>query len=338
MSSELFDIGSVSLTSPHLCADLVEILATVNYKGNFFIHKNDFLSIANEASLYPEDLDEYLDIEKGLNDRAKTDRTERLVEDIWSHLEYRQRIFNVDYPFIIEKDEIAYRKGNLSNGQRIYKFLLACSRLNSFKKHGVQQRWARSFSQCCKEAMSSLLPTYATVRVFDANSIDRRKYYGTDLRNALLKLGKDLAVLSINKNQCSQQSSSGDAGIDLVGIIDFDDSLTANYAILGQCASQQKNWPDKILEANALNLRAFYQMTWDVPAVTFIPVFYRDTNGAWISAANTSGSLLIDRARIVFLLKKLSTKSITNRIIKSDWFSNFEDELKEIIQSIPNMR
>lgn len=337
MSELVFDIGSISLACPHLCADLVELLVSVNYKGNSLIHKNDFLSIAKEASTYPEDLDENMKIEQEFNDRAKSDRTERLVEDVWSHLEYRKRVFKEDYPFIVRNDELVSSEGELSLGQRIYTFLLMCSRLNSFKKKGIQQKWARSFSYCCKEAMGLLLPEFATVRVFDANSVDRRQYFGTDLRDALIELGKDLQVLKINAEQCRKQSPSGDAGIDLVGVVDFSDGVTANYAILGQCAAQQKNWPSKILEANALGLRAFYQLTWDIPAVTFIPVFYRDTSGAWINTSNTSGSLLIDRARIVFLLKKMKEEELATKILNSYWFCSFEEEFEGIVKSIPDI-
>lgn len=58
----------------------------------------------------------------------------------------------------------------LSAKQRVYRFLLACSRLRSFDGKGIPQRWAKAFTNLCKISLTGLMPAHAEIRIFDANS------------------------------------------------------------------------------------------------------------------------------------------------------------------------
>src|SRR5690606_2938131 len=120
-----------------------------------------------------------------------------------------------------------------------------------------------------------MVPAHATVRIFDANSDDRRDYYTTDLRKALKILGRDLRVIKVNDDQCDKAGSAGDGGLDLVAVVDFDDGASNAFALLGQCGAQETGWPKKTLEAHPMRLRNYYQMQLDHPAVMFTPVCFR---------------------------------------------------------------
>jgi hypothetical protein len=182
----IFKVGELLPNTPHLFADLAELLALINFTGRFDLHKNDLLTITAHSSI---SLTEVEDEEKAIKlescDAEITDRQERQLEDVWRQLEYRQMSMNELYPFVVQGDTISL-KTKLTSIQRVYSFLLACSRLRSFPEAGgVRQQWAKNFAKVSKFAMMALVPNHASVRIFDANSDDRRNYYSTDLRKAL---------------------------------------------------------------------------------------------------------------------------------------------------------
>jgi hypothetical protein len=175
--------------------------------------------------------------------------------------------------------------------------------------------------------MVSLLPEHATVRIFDANSDDRRDYYTTNLSKALKILGKDLGVLKIHDDECHKAGSSGDAGIDLVGIVNFDDGATTSFALLGQCGAQETEWPKKTLEAHSIAYANYFHKQFDYPSVMFTPVCYRTATGEWTDNKSANGTLLIDRERI---LKLLELKNCWEEIVISEWFEDFENGFNNV--------
>lgn len=326
---KIFKVGEIHPSAPHLFADLAELATIINYTGRSDLHKNDLISMKGQNNTSVDDIDqEQEENENEGSDAERNDRLERQVEDVWTQLDFRQNFLKDIYPFIVRGDTI-FLKENLTSIQRIYIFLLACSRLRSFKnaQKGIIQFWAKHFAIVSKFCTSALLPTHSTVRIFDANSDDRKNYYGTDLRKALKKMGKDLAVPYINEEECDRASSSGDAGFDIVATIEFEDNLSSNYALLGQCGAQETEWPKKTLEAHALKLRTYFQVHFDIPTLMFTPVFYRNSNGEWVDNSPCAGVLVIDRARILQLLTK--TNHCQN-IVSAQWFRDFETLVGEL--------
>lgn len=321
-----FEIGEIHPNTPHLFADLAELLLLTNYFGRKFVHKNDLESILNSGSISPEEID--LEAEVGTLDlptAQRNDKIENQLEDVLTQLRYREKALEGSYPFYVENEQISLVE-ELTNKHRIYRLLLACSRLRSFKKKGLPQRWASLFVKTSQVAMESLLPSYATIRIFDANSDDRRSYYSTDLREALKILGSDLGLMH-DETECQKASPQGDAGFDLIGIMPFEDGAAVNYAILGQCGAQEKQWPSKTLEAHSIKLRNYFKILFDYPSVMFTPVCYRNSTGEWVDNNATNGILLADRIRIINLISK---KDAHRRIISSTSFSEFEDEFLSI--------
>lgn len=319
----IFKVGDIHPSVPHLFADLAELITLINYSGRHDLNKNDLMSFQNQTNISFDEIDqEDSEAENEGSDAERNDRQERQIEDVWTQLEHRSAFLGDLYPFVVEGDFIRLKEP-LSNIQRIYTFLLACSRLRSFSQaqRGIVQEWAKRFAIVSKYTTTALLPEHATVRIFDANSDDRRTYYGTDLRDALVKLGQDLAVAYINEDECSKAGSSGDAGFDIIATVEFEDSLSSNYAILGQCGAQEREWPKKTLEASSIKLRTYFQLYYEATTLMFTPVFYRNSDGEWVSNSPNAGVIVIDRARILQLLEKTNH---SQSIVSEQWFSLFE--------------
>lgn len=322
-----FAIGELHPNTPHLFADLAELVLTTGYNGRTKLHKSDLLNIIETGTVSPDELDQEDDAEEeadstGQATAEKNSRREKQLEDILIQLTYRSCALNDYYPFTMDDDELVLLdKELLTDKQRVYRFLLACSRLRSFGQKGICQKWAKAFTCLSKLAMEGLLPNHATVRIFDANSDDRKNYYSTDLREALKTLGKDLAVLRIINDECDKAETSGDAGLDIVAVVSFDDGASTSFALLGQCGAQETGWPQKTLEAHSMKYRNFFQMQFDYPAVMFTPVCYRTADGEWTDNQSANGILLIDRERI---LKLLDLQNRWQEIVVLQWFLDFE--------------
>lgn len=322
-----FNIGELHPNTPHLFADLAELLLLVGYNGRGAIHKNDLEAILLHGPISHEEIDEEEEADDiPMSGAERNGRQERQLEDVMTQLEYRSQALGGLYPFQLDGEELVLAT-NLNEKHRIYRFLLACSRLRSFGGKGLPQRWAKSFAKLSKFAMTGLLPHHATVRIFDANSDDRQAYYTTDLRQALKILGQDLRVIKINEDECNKAGPSGDAGLDLVAVVDFDDGAANSFALLGQCGAQETGWPKKTLEAHSMRYRHFFQMQFDYPAVMFTPISYRTADGGWCDNQSTNGIFLADRGRILNLL---NLQNQWAEITTSPWFVDFETELAAI--------
>lgn len=301
-----FTIGKLEKTSPHLLADLVELVVALDLDGRSEYQLEDIASVIEGQPDFDEE----------------DPRTLReCIADAWIQLGYRVGRFDGNYPFRLIHGALRI-KPTLTNGARIYRLLLSCSRLRSFD-HRTRGSWAAIFTQLSREAMCELMPPKAAVRIFDANSVDRRQYFGTDLRKALKVLGKDLAATHISDAECVAMSSSGDAGVDLVAIATWGDQAAGIHAILGQCAAREKDWPEKRLQASPLALRALFTFLSDPVNAVFIPVLYRDATGAWVMQTPASGCVLVDRLRVLLLLRDRKKQ---NQIVATTWFKKFERE------------
>jgi hypothetical protein len=324
-----FDVGVLHPSQPHLFADLAELLLITNNLGKETVAKADLADLFNDAVISSEEIDEETDENEVTASKSSAEissRQERQVEDIFAQLEYRAIAVGESYPFSV-KDELLTRKKDLTDIQKIYTLLLICSRLRSFNgREGVRQKRAADFTRASREAMRGLLPSFATVDVFDANSEDRRNIYGTNLRAAVKVLADKLKIPLIEE-QLTSLSTSGDRGIDLVGIVDFADNARGNFAIFGQCGAQEVDWPTKKLEAHPINQRDLFVLQVDYPSIMFTPVFFRNSSGSWVDNRALNGVFLVDRLR---MLKLILQTDCQNRLVNSEWFKNFDGWLTEI--------
>lgn len=296
-----FEIGPVFKSHPHLLADLAEIILLTSYDDSDSLSQASLELLTKELPIDSNEIDELSD--SYIDDASTNDLIDQNIEDCWTQLEYRASVYGNYYPFQIIGEQLAWKPGKRTQEECLYVFLLICSRLRSFKIKGFSQRAAKIFAKLSRQALVAIVGNKAEVRIFDANSDDRRNYFGTDLRHAMKKLANDLAAHNVTIEEIDKLSPQGDEGIDLVAIHKFSDGATGSFAIFGQCASQERNWPTKTLEANPIRLAGLFHCLHAPSNFVFIPVNYRTSSGDWVQSSKTSGCLLIDRLRIIELVK-----------------------------------
>ncbi|QOY94733.1 hypothetical protein IM543_02120 [Massilia sp. UMI-21] len=299
-----FEIGVLHKSRPHLLADLAELLLLVGYDNldELSQAKLELLSKEMPAASDSEDASDDDDDDEHAID--KIEEVDRCIEDCWQLLEYREAAFDDFYPFRVIGNQLVWKAGARTEKQCAYFLLLICSRLRSFRIKGFPQKAAKEFTSFCKEALKALAPPGATVRVFDANSDDRRMHYGTNLRNAIKVLAKEIGAHYINEAEIAKIPTSGDMGLDLVSSRKFVDFACGAYSIFGQCGAQENEWPTKTLEAHPIKFQGLFTLLNQPDNLMFIPISYRDSTGDWVAGYRSSGCLLLDRQRILELVNE----------------------------------
>jgi hypothetical protein len=299
-----FEIGVIHKTQPHLLADLAELVLLTRYDDAEELSQARLEQLGKELPLSAEELpDNSIDgEEEEIHAIDQQESSDRAVEDCWAQLEYRRTVYEEYYPFDVDGVRLVWKKGKRTSKQCLYSFLLVCSRLRSFGIAGFPQNAAKAFTHISRIALEALVGPDAEVRIFDANSEDRRTYYSHNLRIAIKKLAQDLGAHNISESEIDSLSTSGDYGLDLVAIHGFKDGATGSFSIFGQCGAQETEWPSKTLEAHPLKFSGLFNCLHQPANLMFIPVSYRTASGAWVATHKTSGCLLIDRLRILQLL------------------------------------
>lgn len=299
MTISTSDLKTIGKTKPYLFADFCELLVLAGqYEELSKANLHDLLNEDYQPDLDESDPDDDTPAIKSGN--AGFERETHYVQNCFDHLDYRQAALKNLYPFNFHKDLLKL-KTDLSLGQVLYLFLLCCSQLGRFNKSdGIRQRCAKTFTSLCAEALKCLLVPTAKVYIFDANSDDRKNIFGTDKRTALIKLVNDYLYETALEEEILKEDSSGDFGIDIVGIYPFpNDPASGRFAILGQCAAQKEGWEDKTLEASALALRSLIHFNHDPLNFVFIPLLFRGIDGKWYKPSPLGGCVVVDRLRLL---------------------------------------
>ena len=191
---------------------------------------------------------------------------------------------------------------------KLYLNLLAASRLK-YLNRSSRNDLAYNFEKICKITIEGWL-THFDFKLFSLQSDDRRTFFDTNLRNALIKLAgfikEDPNENKINKKKKDNSfylSPSGDNGLDLVGVKKFPDQERGAIVIFGQCTTQNQNFEKKTLDAHALNFRDYMTFSNDPINMVFIPTLYRDNNNHFIKEKPLQNCLLVDRQRLLSMIK-----------------------------------
>lgn len=227
----------------------------------------------------------------------------RNTEDCFKQFSYRSGALDENYPFLLDDSLLTAKKDMTASGY-IYLFCLVCSRLASFSgQTGFAQRCAKAFTDLSGSALRVVLKHSADVYIFDAGSTDRDEHFHTNLRLALKKLAIQLNALPID-DVIDQQSSSGDAGLDLIAINRMGDSARGVLAYFGQCAAQQNGWPKKTLETQRSG--AFFSMGHAASQLLYTPVLYRNASGRWVNDVYSQDCIIVDRLRMMRTLSAVA--------------------------------
>jgi hypothetical protein len=94
---------------------------------------------------------------------------------------------------------------------------------------------------------------------------------------------------------------TGDAGLDLVGKVPFDDKLVPCLLVFAQCGCG-KNWKTKLREAHPLLWKHYIHFKVPPSNMATIPYCYRGAGGKWDNDLDIVECILIDRLRLTRLL------------------------------------
>ena len=303
-----FEIGVLHKSRPHLLADLAELILVAGYDNLDQLSQAKLELLAKEMPSASDEQEAFEDDDEHAID--KVEAVSRYIEDCWQLLEYRQAAFAEFYPFQVNGPQLEWKPGQRTDKECAYALLLICSRLRSFKVKGFPQSAAKAFTSVCKEALQTLAPRGAAVRIFDANSEDRQNHYGTNLRQAIRKLAMEIGAHHVNEDEIAKLSTSGDMGLDLITSRSFSDIASGAYAIFGQCGAQETEWPTKTLEAHPIKFQGLFTLLNQPDNLMFIPVSYRDSTGHWVAGYRAAGCLLMDRQRILDLVNERWTDCV----------------------------
>jgi hypothetical protein len=298
-----FTVGQVPQTKPFELADLAELLILVGFNNE--ISKADIESLINAGCVDSDPSESATSNDEEVDSYTAKDKS---LEDCFKNLSYRAHCLDEDYPFLVN-GHVLSAKSHISSAGYLYLFCLICSRLSSFSgRKGFHQHCAKIFTEVAKVSLKASLKSSAEVYIFDAGSEDRKLHFHTDLRKALVELAKKLNATP-DTDVIDQQSSSGDAGIDLVAINSFGDHAKGVFAYFGQCAAQQSNWTGKVFETRKSG--AFFKLAHPSKNLLYIPVFYRTSSGRWANELHAHGAILVDRLRILKSIKGIDESSLS---------------------------
>lgn len=289
----MLNYGMINDKAPHIIADLCEIACFFEDRPISRSDIEEFIVNKGGAGLLSQ-------LEQDDESGAETnERMQRLTEDAFKHLEYRSVAFGSWYPFSVDHDVVELLPDQTCEHQ-IYVNLVCHSRLKMFEK-SRQIRLAAEFEALCCYAMEGLFPSW-NVYHFGAGGRDRA-IFGNKLADAIKELASrlrdDLHSRHVGKISVHD---TGDAGIDIVALLEWTDPAEAAPAYFAQCAAQQIVWPEKKFEAHPQSISKYINFFCDPGAILFIPICYRGPDGQWIDA-DGHRVILIDRLRIIELLR-----------------------------------
>jgi hypothetical protein len=312
-------------------ADYIELLCIANLDGE--VSRDDVIERLEERGNDlnegdPHDIDEFNSFDSDEGEIAsrrgeRDDKWKTLVNDWFKVLKVRTATYGRSYPFKVNEKEITIYP-SLTQQQKVYVYLLLCSNLYLLDKR-TQNILANSFELLSCQTLKAILPTNAEVHLFGSNPYNKNgKYSKTTFWDRMGILANDLYEElnpKISKDEYPP-TNKGDGGLDIVAWIPTGDNLPSMPIFFAQCACTTE-WVTKQNDSafqawiNKLSLTNYTNN------LIFIPFCYRGANGNWFKPGDIRLSFLIDRKRILFYLKELTTfkglpsTKIVDEIIKS---------------------
>lgn len=243
-------------------------------------------------------------IDPSEDNSALTDKIASSVNSYFNLLKARQANFVDDYPFIISVNNEITLKDNLSTSQTLYLILLCSSLLRLATRSGLN-RLGHHFEELCEPVFRKLTPIN-TQNIFfgsGAGTTGVTSISGT-FYNKVIQLC-DLLHVSHTTHFTPQNAgirNVGDGGLDWVGIYDFDDNQLSQPTFFGQCACGN-DWIDKEFDAHISKWKNYIQFSNGYLTYHFVPRHLRDESLAWDNPLNIYDVVLIDRYRLMSLLK-----------------------------------
>ncbi len=292
----------------HHWVDWVELCCIANPDG-----ETDVASMADRLREERDvrkktDLTENEDFE-GLSAQAQwateSDKHTLRVKEWFQALAKRAELLSINYPFEINSANTKLQlRASLTDNHRLYVALLMMSNLHYFGQ--VEADLTSSFETLGVTVFSWLLPAHAQVHRFGKGRGNNGRYQG-HIWDKLQLLAKDLSCLTKCAKTEFAPNDTGEAGLDLVGWVPWEDKAPGRFLLFGQCACTPK-WAAKQNEASASTWNSKLELVTNPLTVVLIPFFLRTTSGDWHRRTDFAGHLIIDRLRLLHTLAASATQ------------------------------
>jgi hypothetical protein len=262
------------------------------------------------------DIEEEMDIEDEEGDDVTEvspepeegdDKWERRADDWFNHLAYRVGAFGEFYPFQITPGgavlKLRKQKASLTVKYKLYLFLLFASNLRYFGRKEISSI-ASIFEVASFYALETHLPAGANLHMFGKHPLNTGRYTGL-LWNKLHDLTKDLKEEVVCLKENFKPTDTGDAGLDLVAWSPLEDTtnlMPGFLLVFGQCACTPE-WVTKQMETHYDTWSNYMSFTAYPFRFTFIPFCFRKANGNWYEKTKIRKTAVIDRLRLINLLR-----------------------------------
>lgn len=279
-------------------ADYVELLCMLNRDREF--SKADTIDRIKDR----RDLGEGLEVDStpGTTAAEKKDLHQLRATNFFTHLQYRAGAFGDFYPFEVSSDgDLISMKSAITPDQKLYIFLLAASNLRYIKKD-CSGTLTTSFETVSREALRRLLPDHAEVHVFGANELRAGRYTGNKWAKINL-LAKDIKEVVKPKEHHYMRNDLGDQGLDLVAWVPFEDKAPGLLLAFAQCACTSEDWSRKQSSSSPAAWNSTLTFMVFPLNLAFIPIAFRDSFGYWHQPQKIHESIVIDRVRLLYLLR-----------------------------------
>lgn len=315
----------------HEWADYIELLCLTSKDGR--VSKADVLDFVRERKKDlnegrplegPEAEEEELEAEIEAEDEGKDDEDideetpePALADDKWDirgndwfgHLEYRAGAFAEFYPFRVIKGGtvlvLSGSKSRLRVQRKLYVFLLLASNLR-YLSQSDRTSIASIFEVTSFHALETYLPPQSRLHMFGKHSLNDSGPYSTGtLWQKLNRMATDIREQVLCKKSDFKPSNTGDAGLDLIAWLPLDSDAEMRrgfFVVFGQCACTRR-WVEKQFETSYDTWSNYLSFTVYPTRLTFIPYCFRKATGAWHDYTKISKTVLVDRLRLINLLR-----------------------------------
>ncbi len=246
--------------------------------------------------------------EQGINEIALR------LRPIWAMLEARAVQFRDSYPFEVSSEGplLKLRNEAQNTQQQLYLVLLFSSQMQAFSSADIN-RLGHCFEALCKIPMEKLVPAGAKMRFFGAGAgnlvSEEHLYNGPNLAGNLRMLASDLSVDTTKYLDDEDEiSTGGDANLDWVAFLTFNDNAPHQPVFFAQCACGS-NWIDKQHEAQQGRWQRFLHVRQSIQFIHFVPRSFRRHTLEWQRGSLIADDLVvIDRYRLMHLIQNDSEK------------------------------
>ena len=307
-----------------------DILKAINFNEQFLaplavattMPINPIDALGEEDHFNEDDEDEEnFDGDDEENERKEVIQSRLIL--LFNFIESRKRYFALFYPFNIVNSTLKLIDEQ-TRLQQLYQVLLFSSEMHLYLPGDIN-RLGHLFEALCERPFKQTIPAIAEKRFFGAGGgqIIQSDYQG-NLRQKITQLAFDLNV-PVNPiiNDPDELGPTGDAGLDWVGWLSYEDTCDHQPLYFGQCACGT-NWVDKQNETSLSRWRNFLQINQSVQCIHFMPKSFRRNSLDWFRKSAIHQELtLIDRFRMLKMF------ALENDTIIDEVLMPYEDILFE---------